>query len=292
MRDYLEILQIKAQKINSIDEIVFLPIQFFKSHTVSSINETLVYQFQSSGTGGNRSKHQFNDVNTYEMAFIDNFNSHFNNFINYCHLALLPNYLEQGNSSLVYMVDYFIKNTNVKESGFYLHEKEQLKIQLNKNKELGIPTILWAVTFALLDLIENWEGDFPNLIVIETGGMKGRGKELTRAELHQHLKSKFKNAKISSEYGMTELFSQAYWNPEKSVFEPSRFQKIIIRDVNDPFCKLENNRHGAINVIDLANWQSCSFIETADLGIIKANGFEVLGRLDHAEIRGCSLMYF
>ncbi len=162
---------------------------------------------------------------------------------------------------------------------------------MEKSKTQHIPTVLWGVTFALLDFIQEYQLDFPELIVIETGGMKGRGRELTRTELHRQLQAAFPSSEISSEYGMTELFSQAYWNQAHKAFHSTPQLKVLIRDSRDPFSLMEKGRHGAINVIDLNNWQTCSFIETADLGIRYERGFNVLGRMDQAEARGCSLMY-
>ena len=219
------------------------------------------------------------------------FNHAFGDFEKYCHLALLPNYLEQGNSSLVYQVNHFIEHATVK-GAFYLNDFDALAKHLESNKKKNIPTILWGVSYALLDFIAGFQLEWDKLKVIETGGMKGKRKEMIRTELHSILHSAFPKTEISSEYGMTELLSQAYWDVENQQFQTHPSMKIIIRDPRDPFNMMVTNRHGAINVIDLNNWQTCSFIETEDLGKMnETGGFDVLGRMDQAETRGCSLMY-
>jgi len=284
-------LNIDVSKIKKIEDIVFLPISFFKTNQIKSIDNTVETTFMSSGTGGNRSKHAVFSLGLYEFAFLKSFENFFSSPTHYCHLALLPNYVAQGHSSLVYMVNNFITKSPYVNSQFILDDFDELKRVLIYNKQNAIPTILWGVSFSLLDFIEENTIEFPNLIVIETGGMKGKRKEIIRKELHTKLKNGFKGATICSEYGMTELLSQSYFMPENDCFKPSPLQKILIRDINDPFKILGRNKHGAINVIDLANWQSCSFIATEDLGIKKENGFDILGRMDLAENRGCNLLF-
>lgn len=288
-RDYLRHIGINSKVIKQKEQIPYLPISFFKNLEVKTFSESQCI-FMSSGTGGNRSKHSVQDLDIYETSFKQHFNHAFGNFKQYHHLALLPNYLEQGNSSLVYQVNYFIENSNL-GGNFFLHDFQSLRNKLQELSETETPTILWGVTFALLEFIEEFNIHFPNLIVIETGGMKGRGKELIRKELHQKLKESFPNSQISSEYGMTELFSQAYWNIEKQYFTSHLSLEVSCRPVNDPLGRLANNRHGVLNIMDLNNWSTCSFIASDDLGISYEDGFNVLGRLDHSEIRGCSLLY-
>jgi len=292
LKNYLQFLGKSAKNIQHFDDLIYLPIQFFKTESITSVNKPAQLLFKSSGTGGNRSTHSVYDTQVYEEAFIQCFYQQFGDFKDYTHLALLPNYQEQGNSSLVYMVNHFVKNTTHKSSAFFLNEFDALKESLLVNMQQGLKTILWGVTFALLDFIETFTPQqFQHLIVIETGGMKGRREELTRNALHAALSHSFLGAQISSEYGMTELFSQAYWDSELGTFTCPPQLKVSIRAVNDPFTLLGKNRHGAINIVDLNNWQTCSFIETEDLGLLTEHGFEVLGRLDNSETRGCSLMY-
>jgi len=292
LKNYLHLIGKSGKDIHDFKDLVYLPIRFFKTANVTAINKPIELTFKSSGTQGNRSSHHIYDTALYENSFIHCFEYRFGNVEDYCHLALLPNYQEQGNSSLVYMVNHFVNKTTKHGSAFFLTQFEALKKVLLLRMKQGKKTILWGVTFALLDFIETFEPqDFKHLIVIETGGMKGRREELTRSNLHEQLSSTFINAHISSEYGMTELLSQAYWDNKLQVFKCPKSLKVSIREVNDPFSMLPKNRHGAINIIDLNNWQTCSFIETEDLGILKEHGFEVLGRLDNAESRGCSLMY-
>lgn len=291
LRQYISEIGRDPKEVDSSDKIIYLPISFFKSHRINSLETNPDFYFKSSGTTGLTSKHYINDLKIYEQSFVRHFNHAFERFAEYCHLALLPNYLQQGNSSLVYQVNHFIEKSQYK-GAFYMDDFAALAAHLKKNNQANIPTILWGVSYALLDFIEHFQIDWNLLIVIETGGMKGRRKEIIRSELHEHLQNAFPSSTISSEYGMTELFSQAYWNVNEQEFQSHPTMQVTIRDPNDPFTNLGNNRHGAINVIDINNWQTCSFIETEDLGIRNNNGgFNVLGRMDQAETRGCSLMY-
>lgn len=273
-----------------LEEIPFLPISFFKSHELLSTsktgNETL---FLSSGTtGSERSKHLVTSTKIYETSFYKTYERQIGNPKNQVILALLPNYLEQGNSSLVYMVNDLINQSNHELSGFYLNQYdiiyEKYLQALSENKNV----VIFGVSYALLDLAEKGF-DFSEAIIIETGGMKGRRKEISKNELHQIIQKGSKAKLISSEYGMTELLSQAYCDNNR-IFAPAPWMKILIRDVNDPKQILNKEKIGGINVIDLANIYSCSFIATQDLGRIEKNGFSLHGRFDNAEIRGCNLL--
>jgi phenylacetate-coenzyme A ligase PaaK-like adenylate-forming protein len=247
--------------------------------------------FDSSGTTGSvPSRHFVAEVSLYEESFMRGFQHFYGKPDDYVFLALLPSYLERGNSSLVYMADKFIRLSRKEESGFFLNEFERLHSLVLSLKERGQRTILLGVTFALLDFAEAFSLDFPELIVMETGGMKGRREELTRTEVHSRLCNSFGVKKIHSEYGMTELLSQAY-SKGHGIFQTPSWMKILLRDVYDPLQLQKRNKNGAINVIDLANLYSCSFIATNDLGKMNEDGsFEITGRMDNAEIRGCNLM--
>lgn len=288
--EYVNTLKKNIDTINSIEQIPFLPISFFKTHKIIAAN-TFEKVFESSGTTGQTtSKHYIHSLSLYEESFMQCFHNFFGNVNNYCILGLLPSYLERENSSLVYMVNYLIEKSQHTQSGFFLNEYDKLNSTIQQLEQTQQPYLLFGVTFALLHFSEIFQGKISCGSIIETGGMKGRGKELIRTELHEILKAKFNTENISSEYGMTELLSQAYLN-SKQKFEAPRWMKIIIRDVYNPFSYVEAGNTGAINVIDLANIYSCSFIETADLGKAFSDGtFEVLGRTDHSEIRGCNLL--
>ncbi len=273
-------------------QIPFLPIEFFKSREVvcGEVTEKTLC-FSSSGTTGQiTSKHYVNDVTIYESSFTKGFELFYGKPSEYCILALLPNYLERTGSSLVYMFDKLIKESEHPHSGFYLNNLSELKDTIDKLKQTGQKTILLGVTYALLDLAEMGVELSEHFIVMETGGMKGRRKELLKEELHAVLKNAFKVSSIHSEYGMTELLSQAYSKGNGS-FECPPWMKILVRDMNDPFSYVKSSKGGGINVIDLANIHSCSFIETKDLGKINQDShFEILGRFDNSDIRGCNLM--
>lgn len=296
-RNYLNTLKIDFSKIDSIEKIPFLPIEFFKSHEIKCASHVLHTKiFTSSGTTGSvQSKHFVNDISIYEKSYRTAFKQFYGNINEYCMLALLPTYLEREGSSLIYMIDDLIKQSQHPKSDFYLHNLDELietLIQLNKSNQ---KTILIGVTYALLDLAEKMNNlslltKFNNLIVMETGGMKGQRKEMIKEELHTILSSSFGVEKIHSEYGMTELLSQAYSKGDGLFFTPP-WMKVMIRDVNDPFSFLSENKTGGINVIDLANVNSCAFIATQDLGKIYSDeSFEVLGRFDNSDIRGCNLL--
>jgi len=277
--------------INIIDQIPFLPIEFFKSHNVVSVDAEADVTFTSSGTTGMiTSSHIVTDVSWYVDSFRKAFELFYGDIKSYTVLALLPAYLERAGSSLIYMADDLIKQSDNPDSGFYLYNHQDLYDQLIKQQQAGKPTLLIGVTFALLDFVESYTINFPELIVMETGGMKGRRKEMIREELHDTLCAGFGVDKIHSEYGMTELLSQAYSKGE-GIFNCPPWMKIMIRDTNDPFTNLPSGKIGGINIIDLANINSCSFLATQDLGKVEADGsFEVLGRFDHSDIRGCNLL--
>lgn len=289
---YVKQLKIVPEKINHYTEIPFLPIEFFKSKNVvcQSITTNTVC-FSSSGTTGQiTSKHYVNDVTMYEASFIKGFELFYGNPKDYCILALLPNYLERTGSSLVYMFDKLIKMSEHPKSGFYLNNLEDLITTIEHLKAKNQKTLLLGVTYALLDLADKKVDLSNDFFVMETGGMKGRRKEMIKDELHLLLKTNLNVKAIHSEYGMTELLSQAY-SKSNGIFECPPWMKILIRDTNDPFYYQSNNKNGGVNVIDLANLYSCSFIETKDLGRKENdNTFEIIGRFDNSDLRGCNLM--
>ncbi len=290
-KSYLINLKIDVQQINTLADIPFLPIEFFKSNSVISNNDKPEVIFSSSGTTGiTTSQHFVTDVSWYQNSFRKGFEIFYGDIKDYAFLALLPSYLERSGSSLIYMVEDLIAGTTTQNSGFYLYNDEDLYQKLLHLQQINKPTILIGVTFALLDFMENYKLDFPELILMETGGMKGRRKEMIREELHDALCKGFGVPAIHSEYGMTELLSQAYSLGE-GLFNCVPWMKVLIRDTNDPFTILPNGKTGGINVIDLANINSCSFIATQDLGKIHPNQmFEVLGRFDFSDVRGCNLL--
>ncbi|SMC98972.1 LuxE/PaaK family acyltransferase [Pedobacter nyackensis] len=288
---YISHLRINPEEVTSVTQIPYLPISFFKTHEVLSSLATPEIVFSSSGTTGMvQSRHIVTDVEVYEESFNKAFELFYGKIENTCLLALLPSYLERDGSSLIYMVDALLKQSKHPDSGYFLHNHSDLYHKLQKLKEAGQKTILIGVTYALLDFIEQYKVEFPDLIVMETGGMKGKRKEMVREELHQLLQDGFGVNAIHSEYGMTELLSQAY-SSGIGIFNCPPWMKIYLRDTNDPLSLVSNNRTGGINVIDLANINSCSFIATQDLGRLFPDGsFEVLGRFDNADIRGCNLL--
>jgi len=290
-KEYIGRLNIDLNSIKKISDIPFLPISFFKTHKVFDQNKTEVISFTSSGTTGiNTSKHFVSDLSIYENAFIEGFEQFYKNINNYCILALLPSYLERKGSSLIYMTEKLIELSGHKNSGFYLDNLDDLSEILEKLDKNNQKTILLGVSYALLDLIEKQNFKLKNTIIIETGGMKGQRKEMIKEEFYRILKDGFGVNKIHSEYGMTELLSQAYSQNDGEYYTPA-WMKVSIRDVNDPFCILENGKSGGINIIDLANIDSCSFIATQDIGRINTNGsFSILGRFDNSDIRGCNLL--
>ncbi len=290
-KKYLALSNIEVEKINSLEKIPFLPVEFFKTHKIITGNSAYKKIFYSSGTtGSEKGKHFITDTGLYQQSSRNSFSCFYDDVKEYCFLALLPSYLENKNSSLVYMMNDFISNSCYKESGFYLFDHIKLVENLKKLKNKNIPTILLGVSFALLDLAEKYTLDFNELIIMETGGMKGRREEVTRNELHEKLKKSFCVKSIHSEYGMTELLSQSYSKGDGKFYSPP-WMKILIRDSYDPRSYVSNGKTGGINIIDLANINSISFIETQDLGKINNDSsFEVLGRNDHSEIRGCNLL--
>lgn len=290
-RSFCDLLNIHITDVTEISKVPFLPIGFFKTHKVISSQNSIQETFVSSGTTQNQtSKHYITDVSVYTRSYLSGFRKFYDNIEEYVVLALLPNYLEQKGSSLIYMVDDLIRCTKNSESGFFLKNHQKLAKKLHFLDKNGQKVLLIGVSFALLDLVENYQFELKNTIVMETGGMKGRRKELIRGELHNLLKEGFGIAEIHSEYGMTELLSQAY-SKKNGIFKCPPWMRIMIRDTEDPLSILTNNKTGGINIIDLANYNSCSFIATQDLGkVYNDNSFEVLGRFDHSDIRGCNLM--
>ncbi len=288
---FLSFLKIDPSYIVDIKQIPFLPIQFFKTHPVLSSKDKIQQTFLSSGTSGlEQSKHHVTDLNIYENSFEKGFEYFYGNIENYTILALLPSYLERKGSSLIYMVDHLIKKSESKDSGFYLYNLEELTHKLTLLEANNKKVLLIGVSYALLDLLELQKFNFENTIVMETGGMKGQRKELIKEELHQLLCKGFGVDKIHSEYGMTELLSQAY-SKGSGIFTCPSWMKILTRDTEDPLSLVPHSRVGGINVIDLANINSCSFIATQDLGKTHSNNtFEILGRFDNSDIRGCNLM--
>jgi phenylacetate-coenzyme A ligase PaaK-like adenylate-forming protein len=280
----------KPGEVKTIEEVPFLPISLFKSHKiVSTAFETEVI-FESSGTTQTtNSKHYLKDAALYRESFLRAFKMFYGAPNEYCILALLPSYLERGNSSLVFMVDELIKESKHSHSGFYLHDHEQLAATLTRLEKQGQKTILFGVTYALLDFAEAFPMKLKHTTIIETGGMKGRKKEMTRPEVHAFLQAQLGSAQIHSEYSMTELLSQAYAIKDGRFYCPT-WMKVVVRSEDDPL-EVQQKGRGVINVIDLANVYSCAFIATDDAGSLYSDGsFEVLGRIDNSDIRGCSLL--
>lgn len=290
-RSFCDLLYKNPSDIKTVEAIPFLPIQFFKSHHVLSSRDNIVKTFSSSGTTGSvTSKHYITDVKVYEDSFNHGFNAFYGDIKDYVVLALLPSYLEREGSSLIYMVDSLIKDSNHPESGFYLDNLSALSETLKRLDSEGKKVLLIGVSFALLDLVEAYTFNLNNTIIMETGGMKGRRKELIREELHRILKTGFGVNAIHSEYGMTELLSQGY-SKDNGVFNCPNWMRIITRDTEDALTIQDRGKTGGINIIDLANINSCSFIATQDLGRVNNdNSFEVIGRFDTSDIRGCNLM--
>lgn len=294
---FCNIIKRSPANVISPEQIPFLPIQFFKTKKIKTGNFTEQLIFESSGTtGAESSRHYVHDAALYEKSFLKSFEMFYGDIKNLCIIGLLPSYLERGNSSLVYMVDKLVKLSAQKNSGFYLYDHEKLKNVLDENENHAVKTILIGVTYALLDFAERYPMQLKHTIVMETGGMKGHRKELSRGRVHEILQAQFGLENIHSEYGMTELLSQAY-SKEKGIFNCPPWMKIAVRNEDDPF---EINflpaagklfAGGAINITDLANLHSCSFIATDDAGKIYRDGsFEIIGRLDNSDIRGCGLM--
>ena len=293
---YTDILHTDFERINTLSQIPFLPIQFFKSHSVKTTEFEPGVVFESSGTTKTIISHHFiKDIELYRQSFLKGFELFYGPVEKWCIIGLLPSYLERENSSLVFMVDELIQKSKNLQSGFYLYEYEKLYWALKRLEAAKQKTLLFGVSFALLDFSEQYPLQLKNTTVMETGGMKGRKEEIVRSELHDLLRRKFNVSVVHSEYGMTELLSQAY-SQGNGLFYCPPWMKVLIRDEEDPLnvypgigkSKLER---GVINIVDLANIYSCSFIATDDAGIVFPDGsFEVLGRIDNSDIRGCSLM--
>ncbi|GGE14425.1 LuxE/PaaK family acyltransferase [Psychroflexus salis] len=291
-RKFCNLLHKTPANVSSLEEIPFLPIQFFKSHKIYSSSNTPQITFKSSGTTGSiTSKHQIADLSLYEKSYFNAFETEYGNIEDYLVLGLLPSYLERSGSSLIYMVNSFIERSKFNESGFYLDNLDALKQTLEKFDGKR-KILLIGVSFALLDFAERFQLKLNSTTVMETGGMKGRRKELIREELHVQLKQGFGVQQIHSEYGMTELLSQSYSTGD-GIFKCPTSMKILIRDTENPLHILNKQKTGGINIIDLANLYSVSFIATQDLGRqVADNEYEILGRFDHSDVRGCNLMFF
>ncbi|GHE41965.1 LuxE/PaaK family acyltransferase [Sphingobacterium griseoflavum] len=288
---YVDYLGHEPTSINHYDAIPFLPIELFKSQKIYASSKTPDIVFSSSGTTGMiSSMHPVADVDWYKESFRRCFQQFYGSAEDMAILALLPSYLERDGSSLIYMIDDLIRQSKHPASGYFLYNHEDLFRTLQNLKAAGTKTLLIGVTYALLDFSETYTVHFPELTIMETGGMKGKRKEMIRAELHNILSTAFGVDQIHSEYGMTELLSQSYSN-SKGLFKSPPWMKVLIRDTNDPLTLIKNGRAGAINVIDLANYYSCSFIATQDLGkLVDDTSFEILGRFDNSDIRGCNLL--
>lgn len=290
-QQFINALGKESHQIQHYTQIPFLPISFFKTQKVICGNAQAEMVFSSSGTTQqSTSKHHVTDLNWYENSYLYGFQQFYGNISDYCILALLPSYLEREGSSLIYMVDDLIQKSEHPQSGFFLHNHLELFHTLQHLKETQQKTLLIGVSFALLDFVEQYTLSFPELIIMETGGMKGKRKELIREELHRTLCNGFGVKTIHAEYGMTELLSQAY-SYGNGLFRCPPWMQVLIRDTNDPLNLLPHGKTGGINIIDLANRNSCAFIATQDLGKTHSDGsFEILGRFDHSDIRGCNLL--
>ena len=288
---FINYLGMSIDDVSKINDIPFLPIQFFKSHKIISGNNIVQETFLSSGTTGNaQSKHFVTDLKVYEESYLSGFNYFYGNIEEYVVLGLLPAYLERNGSSLIYMVNDLIVKSNHKESGFYLNNIDSLVDTIIKLENRKQKILLIGVSFALLDLLDDYNLDLKYTTIMETGGMKGRRKELVRDELHDIFVKGFGVKKIHSEYGMTELLSQAYSKGD-GIFYCPPWMKVLTRDTEDPFSYISEGKSGGVNVIDLANINSCSFIATQDLGrVYNNNSFEIIGRFDNSDIRGCNLL--
>jgi len=283
-------LLLKGEAPANIYEIPFLPIQFFKQEQIICQGKGVEEVFLSSGTTGEQSKHLVADLSLYKKSYLQAFQQFYGDIQDYCILALLPSYQEKDGSSLIYMVDDLITKSKHPKSGFYLNNLTELSNTIKELENKGQKTILFGVTYALLDLAAQHPQHLKHTLVMETGGMKGKQKELLKEEIHQLLGEAFLTKNIHSEYGMTELLSQSYSKGE-NIFKSPPWMKILIRDVNDPLSIMGDNKKGGINVIDLANIHSCPFVATQDLGCAFEDGtFSVLGRFSNADVRGCNLL--
>lgn len=291
-QQFCDLLKRNPKVVHSLEEVPFLPISFFKNHEVLVNKAVPEYTFLSSSTTGiGQSKHLVSSLKLYEKSFSMAFEKFYGPITQYSVLGLLPSYLEREGSSLVYMVHSMIKQSLHSESGFYIDDFEKLHSTILYNESKGQNTLLIGVTYALLDFAERFSMELKHTIVMETGGMKGRKAEMEKRELHSILKERLGVEVIHSEYGMTEMLSQAYSKGD-SIFDVPPWLKILIRSVDDPLEIMGYGKRGAINVIDFANIYSCSFLATDDLGIVfPGERFEVLGRMDYSDVRGCSLLY-
>ncbi|HTH30068.1 MAG TPA: hypothetical protein VL946_01905 [Lacibacter sp.] len=289
-RSFCEALRVESSGVSGIEKIPFLPISFFKTHKV--VNSEFVPEkiFESSGTSQTiQSKHYVRSLALYEESFTKGFIQQYGSPENYCFLGLLPSYLERSNSSLLYMVQKLMEKSNHPMNGFYLNNFQELFDKLQQLEKSAQPTILIGVTFALIDFVEQYQLPLKNTIIMETGGMKGRREEMTREQVHHQLKKAFSVNTIHSEYGMTELLSQSY-SKSNGIFQCPPWMKVLVRDEDDPF-HIRTSGKGALNIVDLANIYSASFIATDDVGEVFEDGsFRVLGRMDNSDIRGCSLL--
>ena len=290
-REFIRYMRIDPSSVSTVLQIPFIPAGFFKHHKIIQTGYNADREFISSGTTGPEvSCHFVADTKIYSKSILKAFRLFYGDPAEYCILALLPSYLERGNSSLAFMADLLIKESGHPAGGFYLNEYRKLIEAIYTLKRERCKILLLGVSFALLDLAEQYNPDFSGTVIMETGGMKGRRREITREELHGILCEKLNVPVIHSEYGMTELLSQAY-SASRGLFKSPPWMKIMIRDPYDPGAYLEEGRTGSVNIIDLANFYSCSFIATSDLGrIVPGKGFEIIGRMDNSDIRGCNLL--
>jgi hypothetical protein len=290
-RQYCDALGADTDKVNSIEKIPFLPVSFFKTHKViaDAVREPAL-TFESSGTTGEAtSRHYVLDAGIYKRSLLQGFEQFYGSPRQFAILALLPSYLERKNASLVHMARVLMEESGHPANGFYINEWQQLRDVLKAQEQAGQKTLLLGVTFALLDFATAYPMPLRHTIVMETGGMKGRRTELTRGEVHGMLKQQWQLDQVHSEYGMTELLSQAYAAAD-GIFTCTSTMRVLVRDINDPL-DVHETGSGCLNIIDLANMYSCPFIATEDIGNIRQDGtFEVLGRMDHSALRGCSLM--
>ena len=289
---FVDLLKVNAAAVNDIEDIPFLPISFFKSHKViaNGLVEEVVFE-SSTTTGAVPSKHYVANKNLYLLSCVEGFERTYGSVEGLCMLALLPSYLERGGSSLVWMVNALMNKSQHPANGFFLHDHARLTEVVLNNERTGQKTIVIGVSYALLDWAEGWNGaSLQHTVIMETGGIKGRRKETIKSELHEALQRAFGVSAVHSEYGMTELLSQAY-STGHGIYRSPPWMRVSARDISDPLSVLSPNQTGALNVVDLANQYSCAFIATDDLGRVNNDGaFEVLGRLDLSEMRGCNLM--
>jgi len=290
-RNFAQLLHRTPKQVMSLEHIPFLPISFFKTHQIQTGVWNAERIFRSSGTSGMQTScHFVKETSLYEKSLTEGFRYFYGAPDEYCFLALLPSYLEKKDSSLIYMLQELMKQSQHPDNGFYLYNHPELHRKLNELEQKGQKTLLWGVAYALLDFSEQYPIPLKNTTVIETGGMKGKRQEMLRGELHEIFCQRFHLEHINSEYGMAELFSQAY-SKGFGIFQPPPWLRITTRETDDPLTPAKTGKKGGINIIDLANVHSCSFIATQDLGTLFSDGtFEVSGRFDNADLRGCNLM--